>query len=96
MGIARAVVFSAPPESSWTAVGGGQQRRTGAAADQQGAAVLEALLKASPASLSAERLLEQAWDENVDPFTNPVKVTVVRITSGYPNLRLTGAGYRIS
>jgi DNA-binding response OmpR family regulator len=42
-------------------------------------AVLEALLKASPGALSAERLLEQAWDENVDPFTNTVKVTIARL-----------------
>ena len=35
-------------------------------------AVLEALLRASPGALSAERLLEQAWDENADPFTNTV------------------------
>src|SRR6202042_1615490 len=33
-------------------------------------AVLEALLTASPAGLSAEKLLESAWDENADPFTN--------------------------
>ena len=42
-------------------------------------AVLEALLKASPGALSAERLLEQAWDENTDPFTNTVRVTIGRL-----------------
>jgi DNA-binding response OmpR family regulator len=42
-------------------------------------AVLEALLTASPGALSAERLLEQAWDENVDPFTNTVRVTIARL-----------------
>ena len=41
--------------------------------------VLECLLKASPGALSAERLLEQAWDENVDPFTNTVRVTMGRL-----------------
>ena len=41
-------------------------------------AVLEALLNAHPAGLSAE-LLEQAWDENVDPFTNTVRVTIARL-----------------
>ena len=32
-------------------------------------AVLEALMAAAPGTLSAEQLLEQAWDENADPFT---------------------------
>jgi DNA-binding response OmpR family regulator len=36
-------------------------------------AVLEALLRASPAGLSAEKLLVQPWDENADPFTNTVR-----------------------
>jgi DNA-binding response OmpR family regulator len=42
-------------------------------------AVLEALLRAAPAFLSTEDLLEQAWDENADPFTNAVFVTVSRL-----------------
>lgn len=63
-------------------------------------AVLEALLQASPGALSAERLLEQAWDENVDPFTNTVKVTMARLRRklGEPDIILTtpGVGYRIA
>ena len=63
-------------------------------------AVLEALLKASPAALSAERLLEQAWDENVDPFTNTVKVTIARLRRklGQPDIIHTtpGIGYSIT
>jgi len=63
-------------------------------------AVLEALLKATPAALSAEQLLEQAWDENVDPFTNTVKVTIARLRRklGPPDVIHTtpGLGYRIS
>jgi DNA-binding response OmpR family regulator len=63
-------------------------------------AVLEALLKASPAALSTEQLLEQAWDENVDPFTNTVKVTIARLRRklGQPDVIRTtpGLGYRIS
>ena len=62
-------------------------------------AVLEALLKASPGALSAERLLQQAWDENADPFTNTVKVTVSRLRRklGQPDIIRTtpGIGYRI-
>ena len=42
-------------------------------------AVLEALLRAHPAVLSAEALLDQAWDERIDPFSNIVSVTVSRL-----------------
>jgi DNA-binding response OmpR family regulator len=63
-------------------------------------AVLESLLRASPGALSAERLLEQAWDENVDPFTNTVRVTIGRLRrklGGPEVLRNTpGLGYRIT
>ena len=62
-------------------------------------AVLEALLRAMPGALSAERLLEQVWDENVDPFTNTVKVTIARLRRklGEPDLIRTtpGVGYRV-
>jgi DNA-binding response OmpR family regulator len=62
-------------------------------------AVLQALLKASPSALSAEQLLEQAWDENVDPFTNTVKVTIARLRRklGEPEVIHTtpGVGYSI-
>jgi DNA-binding response OmpR family regulator len=62
-------------------------------------AVLEALMKASPAFLSAEDLLEQVWDENADPFTKTVQVTVGRLRRklGAPPVieTLAGAGYRI-
>ncbi len=62
--------------------------------------VLEALLRASPAGLSAEKLLEQAWDENADPFTNIVRVTIGRLRRklGEPQAIQTtpGIGYRIA
>jgi len=62
-------------------------------------AVLEALMKASPAFLSAEDLLEQVWDENADPFTKTVQVTIGRLRRklGEPQVieTLTGAGYRV-
>jgi len=41
--------------------------------------VLEALMRADPAVLSAEALLEQVWDEHADPFTNAVLVTISRL-----------------
>jgi DNA-binding response OmpR family regulator len=63
-------------------------------------AALEALLKASPGALSSEQLLIQAWDENIDPFTNTVKVTIARLRRklGQPEVIHTtpGVGYRIT
>ncbi|HTW09702.1 MAG TPA: response regulator transcription factor [Acidimicrobiales bacterium] len=61
--------------------------------------LLEALMRASPAYLSAEELLEQVWDENADPFTKTVQVTIGRLRRklGSPPVieTLAGAGYRI-
>ncbi len=63
-------------------------------------AVLEALLRASPACLSAEELLARSWDENADPFTNTVRVTIGRLRRklGQPPVIQTtpGIGYRIA
>jgi DNA-binding response OmpR family regulator len=62
-------------------------------------AVLEALLTAFPGTLSAENLLEQVWDENADPFTKTVQVTVWRLRRklGQPPVieTIPGVGYRI-
>ena len=63
-------------------------------------ALLEALLRAGPGFLSAEDLLEQVWDENADPFTNTVTVTIGRLRRklGDPPVITTtpGVGYRIA
>jgi DNA-binding response OmpR family regulator len=62
--------------------------------------VLEALLRASPAFLSAGDLLEQVWDEHADPFTNTVTVTIGRLRRklGDPPVITTtpGVGYRVT
>lgn len=62
-------------------------------------AVLEVLVDAGGGVVSAEELLERAWDENADPFTNAVRITVssLRKRLGEPWLILTvpGVGYRI-
>lgn len=62
-------------------------------------AVLEVLLRAEGTVVSAEQLLEKAWDENTDPFTNVVRVTVMTLRRklGEPAVIVTvpGAGYRI-
>ena len=62
-------------------------------------AVLEVLMAAEGGVISAEELLERAWDENADPFTNAVRITVsaLRKRLGEPWLIATvpGVGYRI-
>jgi DNA-binding response OmpR family regulator len=42
-------------------------------------AVLHVLMRAEGRVVSAEDLLEQAWDENADPFTNTVRTTVMTL-----------------
>ena len=62
-------------------------------------AVLEVLMAADGGVISAEELLERAWDQNADPFTNAVRITVstLRKRLGEPQLIATvpGVGYRI-
>jgi len=62
-------------------------------------ALLEALIRAAPAPLSAEDLLAQVWDENADPFTKTVQVTIGRLRGklGDPDVidTIRGVGYRI-
>jgi two-component system response regulator VanR len=62
-------------------------------------AVLDVLVAAEGGVVSAEELLAQAWDENADPFTNAVRITVsgLRKRLGEPWIIVTvaGVGYRI-
>jgi two-component system, OmpR family, response regulator VanR len=62
-------------------------------------AVLEVLVSAGGGVVSAEELLERAWDENADPFTNAVRITVsaLRKRLGEPSVigTVPGVGYRI-
>ena len=61
-------------------------------------AVLQVLMSARGGVVSAEDLLAQAWDENADPFTNAVRITIssLRKRLGDPWLVHTtaGVGYR--
>jgi DNA-binding response OmpR family regulator len=61
--------------------------------------VLEVLLSADGAAVTAEQLLENVWDEHADPFSNTVAVTVLRLRRklGDPPVieTLIGGGYRI-
>ena len=54
---------------------------------------------AGGATVSAEQLLEKAWDEHVDPFTGAVRLTILKLRRklGEPGLveTVTGVGYRI-
>jgi DNA-binding response OmpR family regulator len=63
-------------------------------------AVLAELLRAQGAVVSAEDLLEKAWDEHIDPFTNVVRVTMMKLRRklGEPQVVETvpGVGYRIA
>ena len=62
-------------------------------------AVLELLLGAEGAVVSSEQMLERAWDDAVDPFTNTVRMTVSRLRAklGDPPVieTVVPVGYRI-
>jgi DNA-binding response OmpR family regulator len=62
-------------------------------------AVLAELLRVEGGVVSAEELLEKAWDEHADPFTGVVRFTImmVRRKLGDPPVIQTvpGTGYRI-
>ena len=61
--------------------------------------VLEALLRAEGAVLSSEVLLQRVWDEQTDPFTNTVRVTVMnlrrKLGEPAPVKTVISAGYQI-
>lgn len=61
--------------------------------------VLEVLLAAGGQVVSSEELLERVWDENADPFTTTVRVTVMTLRRklGEPGVieTVVGAGYRV-
>jgi DNA-binding response OmpR family regulator len=63
-------------------------------------AVLEALMAADGATVSAEELLERVWDEQIDPFTNVVRMTIMTLRRklGDPPAIETviGVGYRMA
>jgi DNA-binding response OmpR family regulator len=62
-------------------------------------ALLAELMLAGGAVVSSERLLEKVWDEHIDPFTNVVRVTTMKLRRklGDPPVVETvpGVGYRI-
>ncbi|MBA3338904.1 MAG: response regulator transcription factor [Geodermatophilaceae bacterium] len=62
--------------------------------------VLEMLMRANGGVVSSEELLEKVWDENADPFTTTVRVTIMtmRRKLGEPAIvdTVVGSGYRIT
>ena len=62
-------------------------------------ALLEALLEAGGSVVSNDELVQRVWDENADPWTNSVRMTVLRLRRklGEPAVIHTvkGAGYRV-
>jgi two-component system, OmpR family, response regulator VanR len=62
--------------------------------------VLEALMSDAGATLSSEDLLERVWDDQTDPFTNVVRMTIMTLRRklGDPQLVQTviGVGYRMA
>lgn len=96
---------AAPPVLEWHGVRLDQNRRT-VTRDQtliplsrKEFAVLNELMLADGGVVSAEQLLEKAWDEHIDPFTGVVRYTImmVRRKLGDPPLIETepGVGYRL-
>jgi len=61
--------------------------------------ILEMLLAADGALVSAEELLEHVWDASADPFSNIISVTMARLRRklGDPPLieTVVGKGYRV-
>jgi DNA-binding response OmpR family regulator len=61
--------------------------------------VLEAIAGANGRVVSAEELLERVWDEETDPFTNVIRVTIMNLRRklGPPPLieTVVGVGYRL-
>jgi DNA-binding response OmpR family regulator len=61
--------------------------------------VLEELMRAEGAVVSAEELLARAWDEHIDPFSNVVRVIIATLRKklGDPPViqTVTGAGYQL-
>ncbi|MFT4085367.1 MAG: response regulator transcription factor [Nocardioides sp.] len=62
--------------------------------------VLEVLLTAEGRTVSAEELLERVWDQNADPFTQAVKITISRLRAKLgepaPIETVAKTGYRIA
>lgn len=103
--LARRARPAAPPVLQWAGIRLDLHRRTvtrdghPVGLSRKEFAVLAELLRAEGGVVSAEQLLEKAWDEHADPFTAVVRFTImmVRRKLGDPPIIETvpGTGYRI-
>ncbi|MEU6783633.1 response regulator transcription factor [Nonomuraea angiospora] len=63
-------------------------------------AVLTELMRANGSVVSAELLLEKAWDEHADPFTGAVRLTILKLRRKLADPPVVetvpGVGYRIA
>jgi DNA-binding response OmpR family regulator len=61
--------------------------------------ILEVLLVADGAVVSAEELFERVWDDRADPFSHTVTVTMARLRRKLgppdPIETVVGSGYRL-
>ena len=89
------------PATSSSTRRAGRPRRAGRELDltPKEFAVLEVLLAAQGRVVTPEELLERAWDEQLDPLSNTVRMTVMTLRRklGDPPLVETvrGSGYRV-
>jgi DNA-binding response OmpR family regulator len=104
--LARRSYPSRPPVLRWNDIELDPARRhvtrAGAAVEltRKEFGVLEVLMGADGGTISAEQLLERVWDEQIDPFTNVVRMTIMTLRRklGDPPVVETviGVGYRLS
>jgi DNA-binding response OmpR family regulator len=104
--LARRVEPARPARLEWRDVWLDPSRRTAGRSDRslkltnREFALLEELLAAEGAVLSAEVLMERVWDDRLDPFSNVVRVTILTLRRklGEPAVieTVVGAGYRLA
>jgi DNA-binding response OmpR family regulator len=104
--LARRIQPTRPARMTWQDVWLDPSRRAAGRGDREVKltnrefALLEELLAAEGAVLSAEVLMERVWDDRLDPFSNVVRVTILTLRRklGEPAVieTVVGAGYRLS
>jgi DNA-binding response OmpR family regulator len=95
-----------PPEMGWADIRLDSSRRTTSRAGvevkltRKEFGVLEVLMAGQGAAVTAEQILERVWDENIDPFTNVLRITMMTLRRklGEPALieTIVGMGYRLT
>jgi DNA-binding response OmpR family regulator len=103
--IGRRATQARPPELEWFDLRLDSARRSASRGNsalnltRKEFGVLEALMSRGGATLSAEELLDRVWDENIDPFTNVLRITMMTLRRklGEPAVieTVVGVGYRL-